>query len=75
MRKHFSAVNGGRLAVAAAKATKCRPLLSDVPEGELDAIGSGPTLPAPTTLADCQAILSEHRDVLPFSDRAMQFLH
>jgi hydroxypyruvate reductase len=61
------------LAVAAAKATTCTLLVSDVPEGALDVIGSGPTLPDPSTVADCQAILSEYRDVLPFSDRAMQF--
>jgi glycerate 2-kinase len=73
LRKHFSAVKGGRLAVAAEKATACTLLISDVPEGALDVIGSGPTLPDPSTVADCQAILSEHRDVLPFSDRVMQF--
>jgi glycerate 2-kinase len=73
LRKHFSAVKGGRLAVAAAKATTCTLLVSDVPEGAVDVIGSGPTLPDPSTVADCHTILSEHRDVLPFSDKAMQF--
>jgi len=73
LRKHFSAVKGGRLAVAAANATKCTLLVSDVPEGALDVIGSGPTLPDPSTVADCHAILREHREVLPFSDRLMQF--
>jgi glycerate 2-kinase len=73
LRKHFSAVKGGRLAVAAAKATKCTLLVSDVPEGALDVIGSGPTLPDPSTVEDCHAVLREHRDVLQLSDKAMQF--
>lgn len=73
LRKHFSAVKGGRLAVAAANATKCTLLVSDVPEGALDVIGSGPTLPDPSTVADCHAIIREHREVLPFSDRLMEF--
>jgi hydroxypyruvate reductase len=73
LRKHFSAVKGGRLAVAAANATKCTLLVSDVPEGALDVIGSGPALPDPSTVADCRAILREHRHVLPFSDRLLDF--
>jgi hydroxypyruvate reductase len=73
LRKHFSAVKGGRLAVAAAKAAKCTLLVSDVPEGALDVIGSGPTLPDPSTVENCHAILREHRDVLPFSERAVQY--
>ncbi len=73
LRKHFSAVKGGRLAVAAANATKCTLLISDVPEGALDVIGSGPTLPDPSTVADCHAIVRERREVLPFSDRLMEF--
>lgn len=73
LRKHFSSVKGGRLAVAAADATKCTLLVSDVPEGALDVIGSGPTLPDPSTVADCHAILREHREVLPLSDRLMEF--
>lgn len=75
LRKHFSAVKGGRLAVAAADATKCSLLISDVPEGALDVIGSGPTVPDPSTVADCHAILREHREVLPLSDRLMDFFN
>lgn len=73
LRKHFSAVKGGRLAVAAANATKCTLLISDVPEGALDVIGSGPTLPDPSTVADCHALLRNHREALPFSDKLMKF--
>lgn len=73
LRKHFSAVKGGRLAVAAAPATQCTLLISDVPEGALDVIGSGPTLPDPSTVADCHAILREHHNALPFSASLMDF--
>ena len=49
LRKHLSAVKGGRLAVAAAPATQCTLLISDVPAGRLHTIGSGPSLPDPST--------------------------
>ena len=58
LRKHFSAVKGGRLAQAAEKARmQYTMLVSDVPSGLPDAIGSGPSLPDSTTLADCQSLL------------------
>ena len=65
LRKHFSAVKGGRLAEAAAKARmQYTILVSDVPSGLPDAIGSGPSLPDSTTLADCRTLL--HRlEALP----------
>jgi len=60
VRKHFSAVKGGRLALAAGKAT-CRSLLiSDVPIGREDALGSGPTLPDTSTVAECKDILDRY---------------
>jgi len=58
LRKHFSAVKGGRLAEAAAKARmQYTMLVSDVPSGLPDAIGSGPSLPDSTSLADCRGLL------------------
>ncbi len=58
LRKHLSAVKGGRLAVAsAAAALQFTLLLSDVPLASPDAIGSGPSLPDSTTVADCRALL------------------
>jgi glycerate 2-kinase len=66
LRKHFSAVKGGRLAVAAGAATKCTLLISDVPGDALHIVGSGPTLPDPSTVADCLAILAGHREALAF---------
>src|SRR6185437_13905598 len=59
LRKHFSAVKGGRLAVAAGAAAQCTLLISDVPEGQIDFVGSGPSLADPSTVADCQAILQQ----------------
>lgn len=59
LRKHFSAVKGGRLAEAAAAARiQCTLLISDVPSNLADVIGSGPSLPDPGTIADCAALLS-----------------
>lgn len=57
LRKHVSAVKGGRLAVAAAPATQCTLLVSDVDPRQPEVIGSGPSLPDPTTLADCRKLL------------------
>ena len=59
LRKHFSAVKGGRLAEAAAPAgVQCSLLISDVPVNMPDVIGSGPSLPDPGTLADCRELLA-----------------
>ena len=49
LRKHFSAVKGGRLAMAAPKAAKVSLLLPDVPLRTLDALSSGPTSPDHST--------------------------
>ena len=61
VRKHISAVKGGRLAAAAHKATKFTLAVSDVPVGKEPALASGPTLPDPTTVADAKRIIAEHR--------------
>jgi glycerate 2-kinase len=52
VRKHLSAVKGGRLAVAARAAMKITLGVTDVPEGQESALASGPTLPDPTTVSD-----------------------
>jgi glycerate 2-kinase len=57
VRKHFSAVKGGRLAVAARAATRITLAVTDVPEGQESALASGPTLPDPTTVAEaCEVV-------------------
>jgi glycerate 2-kinase len=60
VRKHISAVKGGRLAAAARDAMKITLAVSDVPAGKESALASGPTLPDPTTVADAKRIIAEH---------------
>ncbi len=57
VRKYFSAVKGGRLALAAPAAEKLSLLLADVPLKDLAAVASSPTLPDYSTLAECEEIL------------------
>ncbi len=61
VRKHISRIKGGRLARAAAPARLVTLAISDVPGDAPDAIGSGPTAPDPTTLADARAVLARYR--------------
>ena len=72
LRKHFSAVKGGRLAMAAPEAAKVSLLLPDVPLRSLDALSSGPTSPDHSTVADVRAILQKYNlgEKLPDSIRA-----
>ena len=60
VRKHISAVKGGRLATAANRATKITLAVSDVPAGKEWALASGPTLPDPTTWSDTEKILDNY---------------
>lgn len=60
IRKHFSAVKGGRLALAAGTHPCLSLLVSDVPPAQLDALASGPTLPDPSTVAECHEILARY---------------
>ncbi len=60
IRKHLSAVKGGRLAQAAARAQQVSILVSDVPDNQLDALASGPTMPDGSTAEDCYRIAAEY---------------
>jgi glycerate 2-kinase len=60
VRKHLSAVKGGRLAAAAAPAEQVTLFVSDVPPGELDALSSGPTLPDRSTVGDVYRVVDEY---------------
>lgn len=60
IRKHLSAIKGGRLALAAPQATKITLAISDVAPGDESALASGPTLPDPTTLADVDRIAAKY---------------
>ena len=72
LRKHFSAVKGGRLAMAAPEAAKVSLLLPDVPLRSLDALSSGPTSPDHSTVTDVRALLAKYElaPKLPPSIRA-----
>ncbi len=70
VRKHLSAIKGGRLAAACAPARVHTLLISDVPGDVPDVIASGPTLPDPTTCAEALAILDRLQIVLPPAARA-----
>jgi len=61
VRKHLSAVSGGRLAAAAHPARLVTLAISDVTGDDPSVIGSGPTVPDKTTLADARAILARYR--------------
>jgi hydroxypyruvate reductase len=61
IRKHLSAIKGGRLAQAALAARQVSILVSDVPDNTPDALASGPTMPDSTSVEDCYAIAAKHR--------------
>lgn len=60
VRKHLSAIKGGRLAAAVAPARLVAFAISDVPGDELDVIGSGPTVADPTTYGDARDVLEKY---------------
>jgi glycerate 2-kinase len=61
IRKHLSAIKGGRLARAAFAAQQVSILVSDVPDNMPDALASGPTMPDSTTVEDCYSIAAKHQ--------------
>jgi glycerate 2-kinase len=60
IRKHLSAVKGGRLAQAGYPAQQISILVSDVPDATPDALASGPTMPDSTSIADCERIAAKY---------------
>jgi hydroxypyruvate reductase len=71
VRKYFSAVKGGRLALAAPEAQKLTLLVADVPLRDRAAVASSPTLPDVSTPEECREILSRYHllDMFPFKVR------
>jgi glycerate 2-kinase len=65
VRKHISAIKGGRLAAAAAPARIITLAISDVPGDDPAVIASGPTVPDPTNFADARAVLAKYRITEP----------
>lgn len=74
IRKHLSAVKGGRLAEMAALATVYTLILSDVVGDPLEVIASGPTVPDPTTFEDAWRIVDEYRLAPVLPARVVQHL-
>ena len=70
LRKHLSAIKGGRLGAACAPARVHTLLISDVPGDVPEVIASGPTLPDSSTCADALAIVERYRIALPDAARA-----
>ncbi|MEP0940363.1 MAG: glycerate kinase [Rhizobiaceae bacterium] len=67
VRKHLSAIKGGRLAEAAAPARIVTLAISDVPFDDPSTIASGPTVADPTTVADAQELLQRYGITAPQS--------
>ena len=67
VRKHLSRIKGGRLALHSHPAKLMTIAISDVPGDDLSAIGSGPTVPDPTTLGDARAIVAKYNLAIPDS--------
>jgi hydroxypyruvate reductase len=65
VRKHLSRIKGGRLAKHARRARVLTLAISDVPGDDPAVIGSGPTVPDPTTLADARAIVARYKLEIP----------
>ncbi len=70
VRKHLSAIKGGKLAAAAAPARVVALLISDVPGDDPSVIASGPTVADPTTSADALAIIDKYKIGAPAHVRA-----
>ena len=67
VRKHLSAIKGGRLAAAAAPARVVTLAISDVPGDDPTVIASGPTVPDATTFADARALIFRYGIQTPAS--------
>jgi glycerate-2-kinase len=67
IRRHLSAISGGRLAAAAHPARVVTLAISDVPGDDPSVIASGPTVPDPTSFAEARALVAHYRMALPES--------
>jgi glycerate 2-kinase len=69
VRRHLSAVKGGRLAAAAPRAQQISLYISDVNSDDLSTVASGPTLPSEATLADFQRVVERYALLVKFPSR------
>lgn len=72
VRKHLSAIKGGRLALACAPAPVYTFLISDIPGDDASLIASGPSMPDNTTLAQARSILEKFQ--IPVSPQVQAYL-
>src|SRR5271170_544045 len=75
IRKHLSAVKGGRLAQAAYPAQQVSILVSDVPDDTPDALASGPTMPDSTSIDDCGRIVEKYKLIEQFPASVADLFH
>jgi hydroxypyruvate reductase len=73
VRKHFSAVKGGRLALAAGALRSLTLVVSDVPADQLDALASGPTVPDSSTVDECRSIIEKYGLLRQFPESVQQY--
>jgi glycerate 2-kinase len=73
VRKYFSAIKGGRLALAAPEAEKLSLLLADVPLKDLGAVASSPTLPDRSTTEECREILARYHLLEKFPSAVREY--
>lgn len=73
VRKHFSAVKGGRLALAAPRSAKLSLLIADVPASDLGSLASSPTLPDHSTPEQCRQILDRFHLLEQFPESVRDF--
>jgi hydroxypyruvate reductase len=73
LRKHFSAVKGGRLAIAASEAAKVSLLVPDVPLRTVDALSSGPTSPDHSTVSEVRDLIARYHLGSKFPPRVQKF--
>ncbi len=70
VRKHLSAIKGGRLAAAASPAKVVALMISDVPGDDPSIIASGPTVPDPSTNKDALGIIAKYAIDVPATVRS-----
>jgi glycerate 2-kinase len=73
LRKHVSAVKGGRLGVRAFPAQQLTIFVSDVPEALDSMVASGPTFPDPSTVEECYALVADNNLTKHFPPRIRQY--
>jgi len=75
VRKHLSAVKGGRMAMTASPAHQISILVSDVPDNALDSLASGPTVPDTSTVEQCYELVQRYNLLPQFPKSVRSIFH